>query len=63
MKVFHYVTLTKMADGSPLPSIASSSEEDMERLLRIAEAEKQAEKDLASLLESQSESRTVSQGK
>ncbi|XP_070053297.1 sec-independent protein translocase protein TATB, chloroplastic isoform X6 [Nicotiana tomentosiformis] len=48
-------------NGSPSPSIASSSEEDMERLLRIAEAEKQAEKDLASLLESQSESRTVSQ--
>ncbi|XP_070027143.1 sec-independent protein translocase protein TATB, chloroplastic isoform X12 [Nicotiana tabacum] len=48
-------------NGSPLPSIASSSEEDMERLLRIAEAEKQAEKDLASLLESQSESQTVSQ--
>ncbi|XP_019232010.1 PREDICTED: sec-independent protein translocase protein TATB, chloroplastic isoform X2 [Nicotiana attenuata] len=48
-------------NGSPSPSIASSSEEDMERLLRIAEAEKQAEKDLKSLLESQSESRTVSQ--
>ncbi|XP_016508586.1 sec-independent protein translocase protein TATB, chloroplastic isoform X5 [Nicotiana tabacum] len=55
------IGLDDIKDGSPSPSIASSSEEDMERLLRIAEAEKQAEKDLASLLESQSESRTVSQ--
>ncbi|XP_060203690.1 sec-independent protein translocase protein TATB, chloroplastic isoform X2 [Lycium barbarum] len=48
-------------NGSPSPSVASTAEADLERLMRIAEAEKQAEKDLASLLESQSESQTVSQ--
>ncbi|XP_059288192.1 sec-independent protein translocase protein TATB, chloroplastic isoform X2 [Lycium ferocissimum] len=54
---------TQVADpnGSPSPSVASTAEDDLERLMRIAEAEKQAEKDLASLLESQSESQTVSQ--
>ncbi|KAK4363055.1 hypothetical protein RND71_018296 [Anisodus tanguticus] len=48
-------------NGSPSPKVASTSEDDLERLMRIAEAEKQAEKDLTSLLESQSESQTVPQ--
>ncbi|MCD9642409.1 hypothetical protein HAX54_029216 [Datura stramonium] len=48
-------------NGSPSPKIASTVEDDMERLMRIAEAEKQAEEDLASLLASRSESQTVSQ--
>ncbi|XP_055826250.1 sec-independent protein translocase protein TATB, chloroplastic [Solanum dulcamara] len=48
-------------NGSPSPKIASTGEDDLERMMRIAEAEKQAEKDLAALLESRSESQTVSQ--
>lgn len=52
-----------MADGSPSPKLASTAEDDLERMMRIADAEKQAEKDLAALLESRSESQTVSQGK
>ncbi|CAN4087711.1 unnamed protein product [Withania somnifera] len=48
-------------NGSPSPKIASTGEDDLERLMRIAEAEKQAEKDLAALLESRSKSQTVSQ--
>lgn len=61
-KEFYYVTLTKLADGSPSSKIASMGEDDLERLMRIADAEKQAEKDLAASLESRSESETVSQG-
>ncbi|KAJ8554405.1 hypothetical protein K7X08_025083 [Anisodus acutangulus] len=48
-------------NGSPSPKVASTGEGDLERLMRIVEAEKQAEKDLTSLLESQSESQTVPQ--
>lgn len=48
-------------NGSPSPKMASTGEDDLERLMRIAEAEKQAEKDLEALLESRSESQTVSQ--
>lgn len=54
---------TQAADpnGSPSSKIASMGEDDLERLMRIADAEKQAEKDLAASLESRSESETVSQ--
>ncbi|XP_016564558.2 sec-independent protein translocase protein TATB, chloroplastic-like isoform X4 [Capsicum annuum] len=48
-------------NGSPSPKMASMGEDDLDRLMRIADAEKQAEKDLAALLESRSESQTVSQ--
>ncbi|XP_049393837.1 sec-independent protein translocase protein TATB, chloroplastic isoform X8 [Solanum stenotomum] len=48
-------------NGSPSPKLASTAEDDLERMMRIADAEKQAEKDLAALLESRSESQTVSQ--
>ncbi|XP_049348788.1 sec-independent protein translocase protein TATB, chloroplastic isoform X2 [Solanum verrucosum] len=48
-------------NGSPSPKLASTAEDDLERMMRIADAEKQAEKDLAALLESPSESQTVSQ--
>ncbi|KAG5617048.1 hypothetical protein H5410_016872 [Solanum commersonii] len=48
-------------NGSPSPKLASTAEDDLERMMRIADAEKQAEKDLAALLESRSESQTMSQ--
>ncbi|KAF3671321.1 putative U-box domain-containing protein 9-like [Capsicum annuum] len=47
----HYCNI---ANGSPSPKMASMGEDDLDRLMRIADAEKQAEKDLAALLESRS---------
>ncbi|CAN4085871.1 unnamed protein product [Withania somnifera] len=48
-------------NGSPSPKVASTGEDDLERLMRIAEAEKQAEKNLAAKLERRYESQMVSQ--
>ncbi|XP_069152301.1 sec-independent protein translocase protein TATB, chloroplastic isoform X31 [Solanum lycopersicum] len=57
-------TMSPSSDSSYKNSVAdptSTAEDDLERMMRIADAEKQAEKDLAALLESRSESQTVSQ--